>query len=69
MLAQDMVSVTISYPLVSCSQFQFICYLNLAEFLHFFPELLQALSRREKQEGIKPDLDIDVFMKVVISNS
>ncbi|KAH9301337.1 hypothetical protein KI387_012920, partial [Taxus chinensis] len=26
-------------------------------------DLLQELSRREKQEGIKPDPDIDVFMK------
>jgi ABC-type multidrug transport system ATPase subunit len=27
-------------------------------------EMMQELSRCEKQAGIKPDLDVDVFMKV-----
>lgn len=32
--------------------------------LLFVPDMLLELSRREKLSGIKPDEDLDIFMKV-----
>jgi hypothetical protein len=32
------------------------------------PDMLTELSRREKAANIKPDADIDAFMKVKIAN-
>lgn len=37
-------------------------------FTYDFAEILSELSRREKHAEIKPDPDIDVFMKVRIED-
>lgn len=44
--------------------FQFI---NLSFFFH--TDMLTELSRREKAANIKPDADIDMYMKVVIKKT
>lgn len=50
-----------SYSLVSCST-------NVI-FLHLFPcsEIMDEVGRKEKEAGVFPDPDIDIFMKVFLS--
>jgi hypothetical protein len=45
------------------------CHLHLIELFFDFVQLtdmLAELSRREKAENIKPDPDLDIYMKVML---
>lgn len=40
--------------------------ISLTELLNFATDMLLELSRREKMAGIKPDEDLDIFIKVSV---
>lgn len=42
-----------------------VCHLN-DKTINFATDMLEELARREKSAGIKPDEDLDIFMKVDI---
>ena len=41
-----------------------LCYLSSNFFPNASAELLSELARREKEANIKPDPDVDIYMKV-----